>query len=153
MTREKIIAELKQFFRIEELVCKHIYNKFGEKSWQFLRTEALHALLVIRRDILKVPLYCNNWKRGGELSQRGYRCNICDIVADKTQKNILYASGHPNGCAFDLTSPRMTAAQMRQQIEANKDMLPYSIRMEDDVTWLHFDMYANSNNKISYFKP
>lgn len=30
MSREEIIKELKKYFDIKELVCNHIYDKFGE---------------------------------------------------------------------------------------------------------------------------
>ena len=32
MNRKEVIAELKKFFDIRELVCQHTYNAFGEKS-------------------------------------------------------------------------------------------------------------------------
>ena len=59
MDREQILKEIKPYFDIDELVCDHTYAKWGEKSWQFLDTDFLHCLLVIRRDILKVPMYAN----------------------------------------------------------------------------------------------
>nr|DAX07782.1 MAG TPA: hypothetical protein [Caudoviricetes sp.] len=30
--------------------------------------------------------------------------------------------------------------------------MPYKIRLEKDVNWVHVDCYDNSDNKISYFK-
>lgn len=58
-TKKLLIEELKKYFNIKELVCPHVYDKFGERAWIFLDTMALRMLLVLRRDILKVPLVCN----------------------------------------------------------------------------------------------
>ena len=51
----------------------------------------------------------------------------------------------------------MSAEDMRQKIEANKDKLPYQIRIEKGVNWLHIDVKgsesnAHINQKIVYFR-
>lgn len=148
MTRNKIIKCLKKYFHIKELVCPHVYEKFGERSWMFLATIYLHTLLVLRRDILKVPLICNT----KVLTQRGLRCNLCEIVREKTDDDIVYLSAHHLGMGGDLSSPEMTAEEMRQKIEENQDLLPYPIRLEDDVNWLHIDCYDEDNShKVTLF--
>ena len=55
MTRQEILTAIRPFFDIDELVCDHTYAKWGEEAWQFLDTNYLHALLIIRRDIIKMP--------------------------------------------------------------------------------------------------
>ena len=57
MTRNEILTEIKQYFDIDELVCNHILKKWGENAWQFLDTDYLHCQLIIRRDILKKPMF------------------------------------------------------------------------------------------------
>ena len=52
MTREEILTAIRPYFDIDELVCNHTVAKWGDKSWQFLDTDFLHCLLVIRRDIV-----------------------------------------------------------------------------------------------------
>lgn len=135
MTRDEILKEVKKFFDIDELVCDHTYAKWGEKAWQFLDTNLLWCLLIIRRDIIKLPLYCN----GKKYHQRGLRCNLCPEVKNKKQ---VYLSSHIFGKALDLTCgvPSMTAEKMRQLIKANADLFPCNIRIEKDVSWLHFDV-------------
>lgn len=133
MKREDIIRELKKFFDIKELVCDHTYDRWGEKSWQFLDTDYLHALLVIRRDILNKGMVCNTKDR----HQRGLRCNMCDMVKEKTE---VYLSSHLLGKAGDFTITGMTAQEARDVILAHKEWLPCNIRMEDNVSWLHFDV-------------
>lgn len=133
MTRDEIIRELHKFFQIRELVCPHTHSKWGERSWQFLDTAFLHNLLVIRRDILKAPMVCNH----GNQLQRGLRCNMCELVQQKTS---VYLSSHKFGKAGDFTVQGMTAQEARSLIRNNAHLLPYPLRMEGGVSWLHFDV-------------
>lgn len=132
MTRDDIIRDLHQYFQVKELVCDHTFSRWGERSWQFLDTAYLHNLLVIRRDILQMPMVCNF----GTSHQRGLRCNMCGLVADKTD---VYLSSHILGKAGDFTVKGMTAQEARARIRNNAHMLPYPIRMEGGVNWLHID--------------
>lgn len=133
MTREEIISELRKFFQVSELVCKHTYDEWGEKSWQFLDTDYLRALLVIRRDILQLPMTCNH----SGANQRGLRCNRCELVKEK---NSVYLSSHILGKAGDFIVKGMTAQEARSRIHNMGNMLPCPIRMEKGVNWLHFDV-------------
>lgn len=149
MSREEIIKELQRYFDIEELVCPDVLKKYGERAWQFFDTALLHTLLVVRRDILKVPLYAND---GVIYTQRGLRCNLCELNMSKTDSHNLYMSAHSLGKAVDLISPKMTAQQMRDKIAEKADLLPYNVRIERDVSWLHIDVYdAGNGEKITYF--
>lgn len=131
-SREEIIRELHNYFQISELVCGHTFSQWGERSWQFLDTAYLHNLLVIRRDILQAPMVCNH--DGAE--QRGLRCNRCELVKGK---NRTYLSSHVLGKAGDFTVKGLTAQEARSRIRNNADRLPYPLRMEGGVNWLHFD--------------
>lgn len=133
MNRETIIRELHKYFQISELVCNHTHSKWGERAWQFLDTAFLECLLIIRRDILQVPMTCNS----SAASQRGLRCNRCEFVKGK---NSIYLSSHILGKAGDFTVSGMTAEQARQRIMANANMFPCNIRLEGGVNWLHFDV-------------
>lgn len=147
MTRAEILAEVRKYFDIEELVCNHTFEKWKQNAWQFLDTDFLHCLLVIRRDIIKKPMYCN----GNQAHQRGLRCNRCDLVKNKSS---IYLSSHILGKAGDFSCPVYKAAQMREMIKANADLLPCPIRMEADVSWLHFDVLPQTGvtAKVYEFK-
>ena len=132
MNREALIKDLSQFFEVQELVCRHTYAKWGESSWQFLDTAFLHNLLVIRRDILQVPMTCNHTGA----NQRGLRCNLCELVKGK---DSVYLSSHILGKAGDFTVKGLTAQEARSRIRNNAHLLPYPLRMEDGVNWLHID--------------
>ena len=86
----------------------------------------------------------------GNATQRGMRCNICPIVKAKT---TAYESAHCNGMGFDIIVIGMNAECARKIIKQNEDKLPYPIRLEEGVTWLHIDCYdLCNNNKINTFK-
>lgn len=135
MTRDRnaIIKALGKYFHVKELVCPHCFAKWGERSWQFLDTDALHCLLILRETILCRPMYIN----GKTHTQRGLRCNLCEIVKSKT---TVYLSPHPMGKAWDFTVSGMTAEQARQKIISNANLFPCNIRLEADKSWVHFDV-------------
>lgn len=136
MNRLELVNRVRRYFKTSELVCPHTISRFGEvRSWQFLDTDALHVLLVLREDILKIPLICNTATH----TQRGLRCNCCEIVKKKTQEGVQYLSAHILGKGFDLVSNEMTAADMRARIKRYKYLLPCNVRIEADVNWLHID--------------
>ena len=138
---------LGRYFQVSELVCDHTFAKWGEASWQFLDTDYLHALLIIRRDILQVPMTCNH----SGATQRGLRCNRCELVKEKEEN---YLSSHILGKAGDFTVKGLTAEEARTRIKQNARLLPCSIRMEAGVSWLHFDTLPQSgiNEKVYEFR-
>ena len=133
MTRQEILDAIRPYFDVDELVCPHTFAKWGQASWQFLDTDYLHALLVIRRDIIKRPMWCN----GTQKKQRGLRCNRCDMVKSKS---TVYLSSHILGKAGDFTITGLSAENARKLIKENAGLLPCNIRMEKGVSWLHFDV-------------
>ena len=148
MKRAEIIDQLKNYFAISDLVCPDTFRAFGQSAWQFLSTEFLHTLLIVRRDILKSPMICNSYtKGGGTFHQRGLRCNLCELVKDKTAVGKVYLSAHITGNAGDFEVKGMTAMQARQIIMDNVKLLPYPIRLEEGVSWLHLDIYDSGNNQ------
>lgn len=146
LDREQIIRDLHKYFQIRELVCNHTYSKWGERAWQFLDTDYLACLLVIRRDILQLPMTCNH----NGATQRGLRCNLCQIVKDKDK---LYLSSHLFGKAGDFTVNGITAQEARSRIRNMAHLLPCPIRMEGGVSWLHFDVLPQFgiNQKVYEF--
>ena len=151
MNRNDFIEKLKKNFDIRELVCPHCYDRFGDNSWQFLSTELLSTLYVLRYIIFNLPITINTWKDGGVFSQRGLRCNICDIPSSK--KNI-YLSAHCLGNAIDFDVKGYSAEQARNIIKNNISKFNYPIRMELDTNWVHVDCYQpyNSQESLVEFK-
>lgn len=149
MERADILKEVKKYFDIDELVCNHILERFGESAWDFLDTYALWVILILRVNVLQAPMYCNNHKKG--VYQRGMRCNRCELVKGK---NRAYLSAHVLGKGFDFTIEGMTAEQARKKIKMYPAIFPCQIRMEKGVTWLHVDVLPHGGglNKIHEFE-
>lgn len=148
MERQEIIKQLKNYFDIRELVCPHTYQKLGELSWMVIPTAQLFNIWLLRTKILKVPMTINNYHIGGQYSQRGNRCNVCQLVKDQTLKNNPYLSAHIMASADDADIKGMTAEQARDKIRKNQNLLQYPMRIEQSVTWLHFDSYDMGNGKM-----
>lgn len=129
-------------FNTEELVSKQVFDVIGDDAIKLFDPKALETLETIR-EILNVPLICNNWAEGGSRDDCGYRDLLCTIGASK--------SAHKEGKAFDLISTKMSASEMRARIIANQERLPYNIRIEDEVSWLHFDV-RDKGVKVYLFK-
>ena len=154
MTDEKIYAEIKTYFNIQEFVSKKVYDKYGEKAWQFMCPRLLHSILIIRILIDK-PITINNWSYGGKFSERGLRSNLSTIFMSKFKKGTMYLSGHVLGKAIDFDVAGMTATEVRRWIETNKEALPYKIRLEDNmngkqISWVHLDVIWNKDNLKVY---
>lgn len=138
-----------KYFKIEELVCRHVYEKFGDKAWMFIDSRLVETLNLLREKILGVPMIINTWKDGGGYSQRGLRCNRCQLVREKTAP---YLSAHVLGKGVDFNATGMTSDQVRSAIVKAQVLLPYPVRLERDVSWVHLDVYDSGNgNKVTLF--
>ena len=161
---------IKQYFDLEELACPHTFKQFGSMAWDFFDDSTLETLYVIRRGI-GVPFFVNNWAIGGNLSQRGLRCNVCPLVKEKTALEKVYMTAHGPGKAVDFTAKGMTANEVRLWIVENQVLLPYNIRLEvgfnprgmtdeqiraaiasDTMSWVHFDLRAPKSQKVTFFQ-
>lgn len=146
-----LLDKIKKYFGIKELVCKHIYERHGSAAWTFFDPRLLETILFIRENIGR-PIYVNNWSRGGNLSQRGLRCNLCQLVKDKTDLDKLYMSAHGQGMGIDFDIDGMSAKQVRNWIKEHQEELPHPIRVEEDVNWVHIDVRSDGKNKLTWFK-
>lgn len=132
-----------KYFTVEELVSEEVYELLGDEAIKLFDPKALEVLEDVR-EILAVPLICNNWRSGGSRDDCGYRDLKCSIGASK--------SAHKTGQAFDLVSNVLSANEMRNRIQLCAHMLRHNIRMEDGVNWLHIDVKNTTSQKIITFK-
>ena len=123
------MSNIKDYFKIEELVDKTVFEKYGETAWKFIDKDLLACLLVVREGI-GFPMTINNWKWGGTFSQRGLRHNMSELVKKKTK---LYLSAHIFGKAVDFDVQGMDAVEVRKWIVANADKFPCKIRLERNL--------------------
>lgn len=137
-----------KYFTIEELVPPEVLKELGEEQcWTLFDKKALEALENVR-EILGVPLICNNWAKGGSRKYSGFRQGNCPIGAKR--------SSHKLGMAFDLVSNKMTAKEMRDKLEKEQDKLVHNIRVEKwdnkgEISWLHIDT-LDKGVKLYFFK-
>lgn len=139
---------MKEWFDIKELVCPHVYDRHGESAWRLFDPRIIEVMAWLRRTINK-RIYVNMPSLG--LTQRGLRCNLCSLVKAKTEAGILYVSPHLLAAGFDFDVEGMTAEEVRQWLVQYKEELPYPIRLEQDVNWVHCDVLTNSKEKIIFF--
>lgn len=151
MNRNKLIEEVSKHFNIKELVCPHCYNKFKDNSWQFISTELLSTLYILRTIVINKPMVINTWATNGSYSQRGLRCNMCQLVKSKTS---IYMSAHSLGKAVDFHVPGMDAESVRNLIRNNVNKFEYPIRLEKCTNWCHIDCYVpkGSSNRLLEFE-
>lgn len=152
MTRKQIIRDKDFRFSTQELVCPHIYERFGDVALQYFDIRLLETLLWIRKNI-GLPMTVNTWSFGGNLSQRGLRCNMCEMVKGKTQ---AYLSSHILGQGIDFNVNGVDAADVRKWLDECQKQLPYPIRLErmhdgKEITWVHLDVRNETPYKIVYF--
>lgn len=134
------------YFDLPELVCEHVYDKYGSFAWNFLDPRLIVTINTLRDRIGK-PIFVNDWQIHGTFSQRGLRCPDCEIVKSKTD---LYMSAHTLGRAVDFDVQGLIASEVREWIKQHQNWWPYPIRLEAGVTWVHLDVYGNSENKKVY---
>ena len=153
MNRKELIEQVQRWFSLRELVDEQTYKKYGDFAWNFFRPELLETLVFIREYVLKVPITVNNWHMGGKFSQRGLQHNLSAEVWKYTSASKQYMSAHILGAGVDFDAKGMTAAEVRSAIQAAAKNLPYPIRLEDGVSWVHLDVYNDgSKEKVQLFR-
>lgn len=143
------------YFSLDELVCPHVYNHFGEIAWGFFDSKLLVTIDRIR-ELLNKPIFVNNWKDGPTVyfDERGFRCIQCDLVKKAIAENRLYCSPHMRGQAIDCDIQGLVSSEVREWLIKNQNLLPYPIRLENNVSWVHIDVVDNfEGKKVTLFNP
>jgi len=157
--------KFRQYFKPYELVSYAHYQKLnGDEDVIYkLFTHRIKAVMVYLRESFTAPFLINNWynymdqlkhKSITELEKelgidiyefRGFRDEDCKIGAKYSQ--------HKKGNAFDVTIRGFEAEKARLLIRDRfmKD-LPYPIRLEMDVKWVHIDSENLTKYKLQFFK-
>lgn len=141
-----------KYFQVHELLPPRLYtfemysNEDARDMGYLYMDEKLLITIDVIREIIGKPLICNTWYMDGNRQYSGFREQNCPVGSSTSQ--------HKLGKAVDLVCHYYTAEEMRQMIEKNKHLLPYPIRIESDVAWLHLDCKEMDykGKKIYYFK-
>lgn len=144
-----------KYFELYELLPPELYTydmmiseEARERAFANYFDPKLLETIDIVREIIGLPLICNTWFQDGNRRNSGFRTQQCEVGVAQSQ--------HKLGKAVDLICHKMSAENMRQRIEANKDKLPYQIRIERATSWLHIDTKGSNfkgdiKQKIIYF--
>ena len=149
MKRDELLLRLKPYFSIEEFVSKPVFDKYGETAWRFFNSDLLETILFIREE-LGLGITINTWHKGGLFSQRGLRANLSYLVLQASEKKRLYISGHTLGMALDFDVTGMSACEVRNWLVSIAELLPYKIRLENNVNWVHIDVEDEPKNGKVY---
>lgn len=140
------------YFTLDELVCPHVYEKFGETAWQFFDQRLLITLDLLRERLNK-PIFVNDWQVHGKFDERGFRCIQCSLVQKAIKENRLYVSPHMTGQGADFNVQGLVATEVRLWIAQNERILPYPVRLENGVSWVHLDVRDVDKGKVYLFNP
>ena len=141
------------YFELPELVCEDIYNKFGDIAWSFFDARLLITIDLLREKLNK-PIFVNDWQVHGKFDERGFRCIKCSLVKQAIKENRLYVSPHMTGQGIDFDVEGCLAEEIRDWIVKNQSILPYAIRLEKNVNWVHLDTRDNTEGKkVVLFNP
>ena len=154
MDRDKLIEDIKEYFKIHEFVGRKTYDKHGESAWKFFDDDLLKCILIIRKELNR-PITINNWKYNGQFSQRGLRTTLQQLYKSKISRGILYLSAHTFGKAVDFDVKGMSATDVRKWIVDNADLFPCKIRLERNlkgkpISWVHLDTFWEEKNPKVY---
>ncbi|MGL5023737.1 MAG: hypothetical protein ACRC5S_10565 [Cetobacterium sp.] len=143
-----------KYFKIQELVCPHVYKKYGDKAWEFFNEDFLKDLDTVR-EVLGVPIIINNWHIKGQYKESGNRCPFCSIVAKKIANKELNMSMHNLCQAFDLKPKGLEIKKAIDMIMDNVHRFKVIKRIENPdhtPTWLHIDTKGHHKG-IKIFNP
>ncbi|WP_426711441.1 hypothetical protein [Cetobacterium sp. SF1] len=141
-----------KYFKIQELVSRGVYEKYGERAWTFMDKNLIETLDTLR-EFFNSPIYVNDWAFGGALQQRGLRANKDPMVIGKKD---YYISAHCLGKAADISIKGYSSQEVFKVILENSNRFPHIKRIEDinsTPTWVHIDLLDNGKNGIHIFKP
>jgi len=139
---------MKRYFKEYEVVCPHVYERFGGDVWRFFDARIVEVIIWLRQELNR-PITVNRYTKG--LTQRGLRCNLCSLVRDRTDKGVCYMSPHVLGAALDFDVEGMTAGEVCDGLYVHALDLPHPIRLEKSVGWVHLDVASDGVELITYF--
>lgn len=153
---DELITGFKKYFKPYEIASKEVSDKYGNTVYKFVEFRLMRNMLFMRLALDK-PFTINNWKSGGQFSQRGLRENTSKMVSDKTIKGRLYLSAHTMFRAFDFDVKGMKAEEVRKWAKDNECYFPHPCRFENkmngnQINWVHMDtFYEKKNSRVYLF--
>lgn len=149
MEKNDIILQLKNDFgyTIKSFVSREVYIARGENGWDLFSPNLLETFLVLCQNTNK-KLVINDWFLYNDnvygnknvFKYRGFR----DV---NEEPGSPAGSQHRCGCALDFHAVGQNPNDSRSWIRSIAIKLPYNIRMEKDVNWVHIDIGTSIKTK------
>ena len=142
--------KLNTYFDIEEFVPPQIFKKYGMNSLQFIDPKII-AIATAYREFFKMPVFINDWHKGGPYSYRGFRTPRVNLGAELSQ--------HKFGRAFDCNIGSMNEKQMFIAVSENFEFFKqFGLTTLENYKftdgWLHSDCRTTSDpNKLLIVDP
>jgi hypothetical protein len=120
-----------------------MYARFGDKAIRYIDPRLIAVLNVIR-DYVGKPMTINNYKFGGNRTESGIRLG--------GGSHYRQFSAHSFGMAFDAVGD-FDPDQLRLDIIEGRLVLPYPVRLEMGIGWLHVDVMNETEEPVIKFWP
>ncbi len=117
-----------EYFVIQELVPRHVYEDRGQKAWQLLDVSMLIGMDQMRDEHGRIIV--NNWHVGGNREWSGLRTPGCPFYSEYSQ--------HPKGRATDSLFLDKEVSIVRDDILEHPGKFGICA-VELNVIWLHAD--------------
>lgn len=130
------VMQISPHFKIQELVPRSIFEKYGVESTQFISKNIVSALESLRLHFSK-PIYVNDWVSGGKLEYRGFREANCKVGA--------LNSAHKRGMAADINIDGYSSDEVINYLKKNYSKHGITMIEDDTPTWVHIS--------VVWFKP
>lgn len=135
---------ISKYFKLHELLPRHLYAKFGEDGWKFIDERLIATIDVLKEHFPSGTITINNYYWGGSRQWSGLR----------TPRSLKYyneTSFHSQGKAVDMLFSDYGSDQVRQYIRLNPGFFPYIKGMEEGVGWVHIDV-RNEDSMVLFGK-
>ena len=135
-----------KYFKIHELVPKNLFGNIHEDVlWRIVPFEIIITIDTLKETFSNGTMTINNYIWGGNREWSGLRSRDSSYFSETSQHCLFNA--------IDAVFSDYTAEYIRNYIIANQDKFPHIKRLEDKVTWLHFDTKKTGKKEIVIFNP
>jgi len=132
-----------KYFKVHELVPKHLYEKYGEKAWKFIDNRLIAEIDKLKEHFNLGTATINNYYWNGDRHWSGLRTPESPYYSETSQ--------HSFGRAVDMVFSDYTAEEVRNYIVNNSYEFPYIKGLELGVSWVHLDV-RNEDHLITFNK-
>jgi len=132
-----------KYFKIHELVPKHIYKKYKKSAWKFIDDRLIQSIDTLKEHFKNGTMTINNYKWKGDRNWSGLRTSNSAWYSETSQ--------HSFGRAVDCVFSDYNEEDIRQYIIENSDKFPYIKGIEMGISWLHIDI--RNEDKLKLFYP